>query len=56
MFFFLMTHLYILKTNIRCYFFIDVIKNCWIKTKIISPAQVEELRTKVRHYNRAAPD
>ena len=35
---------------------IDVIKNCWIKTKILSPDQVEELRARVRHNNRAASD
>jgi len=37
-------------------FFSDIIKNCWIKTKILSPGQAKELRTGVRHNNRAAPD
>ncbi len=35
---------------------IDVIKNYWIETKILSPAQVEELRKGVRHSNRVASD
>ncbi len=35
---------------------IDVIRDCWIKTKILSPAKVEDLRSGVRHNNRAASD
>ncbi len=38
------------------FFKIDVIKNCWVKKKILSPAQVDELRIGVRHNNRAASD
>ena len=35
---------------------IDVIKNCLIKTTILSPAQEEELRTRVRQSNGASSD
>jgi len=34
----------------------DTIKNCWIKTGILSPAQNAELSTGVRHNNRVASD
>ena len=35
---------------------IDVIRNCWIKIKIFSSAQVEDLQSGVRQHNRAASD
>ena len=31
-----------------------VVKNCWIKTKILTPAQMEELRTGICHNDRVA--
>ena len=37
-------------------YLLDVIKNCWVKTKILSPPQAEDLRTGVRRNNRIAQD
>ncbi len=39
-----------------CVCIVDTFKNCWVKTKILSPAQGEDLRTSMRRYNRVAPD
>ncbi len=35
---------------------VDTIKICWVKTKILSPAQVEDLRTGMRRNTKVAPD
>lgn len=35
---------------------VSVGRNCWVKSKILSLVQLEELRTGVRHNNRAAQD
>jgi hypothetical protein len=35
---------------------VDTIRNCWVKTKILSPAQAEDLRAGMRRNNRVAPD
>ena len=35
---------------------LDITKNCWVKTKILSLTQVEELRTGMWHNNRAESD
>ena len=34
----------------------EVVKNCWVTTKILTPAMNQELATGVRHNNRAARD
>ncbi len=34
----------------------ETVKNCWIKTRILSPAQYADLSTGVRHNNRLACD
>jgi hypothetical protein len=35
---------------------VDTIKNCLVKTKILSHAQAEDLRTSMRRNNIMAPD
>jgi len=35
---------------------VDTNKNCWVKKKILSPAQVEDLSTGIRRNNRMAVD
>ncbi len=35
---------------------VDIIRNCWVKTKILSPTQAEDLRSRTRQNNRMASD
>ena len=35
---------------------VDVVKNCWVATKILTPAMNQELATGLRHNNRVARD
>jgi hypothetical protein len=39
-----------------CVWIVDTIKNCWVKTKIPSPAQTEDLYTGMRRNIKMATD
>ena len=32
----------------------ETVRNCWVATKILTPAQMNELETGIRHNNRPA--